>query len=111
MTLEEEDPEKRGAVLESHEKQLTKLMAEYLLNAKGAGGMPLDPVSRFHLGNGASLARINWMADNSDNGIRQSAGMMVNYRYDLGTVENNHENYVNEKQVQTTREIRTLVKS
>lgn len=109
--LDKEDPEVRRLSLEPHEKLLLRLMASYMLTAKGRGGFPFDPVSRFHLGNGASLARINWMADRSENGIRQSAGMMVNYQYDLSSVENNHETYVNDHQVHTTREIRSLAKA
>ena len=97
--------------LTAFEKPLSGLMASYLVNAKRANGLPFDPVSRFHLGNGASLARINWMADTSDNGIGQSAGMMVNYKYDLGTVESNHESYVCDKVVHTTREINSMAKS
>ncbi|MCV0440405.1 MAG: malonyl-CoA decarboxylase [Hydrogenophaga sp.] len=46
-------------------------------------GKPLDPVARFHLGNGACVERLNWAADPSAKGARQSFGMMVNYLYDL----------------------------
>lgn len=107
----EEDPDARIEKLQPYEKQLIKLMSDYMFAAKHRSGMPLDPVSRFHLGNGASLARINWMADQSTNGLEQSYGMMVNYLYDLGTVESNHESYVSDKEVHTTREIRNLAKS
>ena len=55
----------------------------------------LDPVARFHLGNGARLERINWLADVSPKGLRQSLGLMVNYVYALEDVERNHESYVN----------------
>src|SRR5690606_20162126 len=44
-------------------------------------GQPLDPVARFHLGNGARLERLNWAADTSDKGLAQSCGLMVNYLY------------------------------
>ena len=47
------------------------------------GGKPLDPVARFHLGNGARVERLNWAADPSAKGIKQSHGLMVNYLYDL----------------------------
>ena len=53
----------------------------------------IDPVARFHLGNGARLERINWEADSSTKGLAQSFGTMVNYVYDLGEVEKNHEEY------------------
>ncbi len=46
-------------------------------------GKPLDPVARFHLGNGARVERLNWAADPSAKGLRQSYGLMVNYLYDL----------------------------
>lgn len=46
-------------------------------------GRPLDPVARFHLGNGARIERINWAADPSAKGVAQSWGLMVNYLYDL----------------------------
>jgi malonyl-CoA decarboxylase len=61
----------------------------YFLEAKLPNGKPLDPVARFHLGNGARLERINWLADRSDTGLRQSGGLMVNYLYDLTEVEPN----------------------
>jgi malonyl-CoA decarboxylase len=56
-----------------------------------AGG---DSVAKFHLGNGARLQRINWAADLSKNGLRQSFGMMVNYLYDLASVEENHQQFL-----------------
>ncbi len=98
-------------VLKDLEKQMKILLAKYFLVEKRSDGKPIDPVARFHLGNGASLLRFNWMADITENGLRQSAGMMVNYKYDLSTVETNHETYVGEGTVNTTREIRSLAKS
>jgi malonyl-CoA decarboxylase len=50
-------------------------------------------VAKFHLSNGAKLNRINWAADLSKKGLRQSAGLMVNYLYDLASVEENHEQF------------------
>lgn len=93
------------------EKPMRVLLAKYFLDAKRADGLPLDPVSRFHLGNGASLMRFNWMADISDKGLKQSAGLMINYKYDLATVEENHESYAREKKINTTREIKALAKT
>jgi malonyl-CoA decarboxylase len=73
------------------------LAAWYLTRAWSAEPRPgthvLDSVARFHLGNGARLERINWNADPSPKGLAQSYGMMVNYVYDLGDVEKNHEQY------------------
>ena len=54
-----------------------------------------NPVAKFHLGNGAKLHQINWAGDLSKNGLRQSGGLMVNYLYDLSSVEENHERFVN----------------
>ncbi|NJD87972.1 MAG: hypothetical protein FIB05_08155 [Betaproteobacteria bacterium] len=73
---------------------LEALAARYLAHQWEEGHV-LDPVARFHLGNGARLERINWLADTSPRGLRQSLGMMVNYVYDLQDVERNHESYVN----------------
>ena len=54
-----------------------------------------NPVAKFHLGNGAKLHLVNWAGDLSRKGLRQSAGLMVNYLYDLGSVEDNHERFAN----------------
>ncbi len=54
-----------------------------------------DPVARFHLDNGARLERLNALADLSPKGLRQSAGLMVNYLYNLDRVEQSHEDFVN----------------
>ena len=69
---------------------LTRAAASYLLHAR-RDGRPLDPVARFHLGNGARVERLNWLADASENGLRQSWGMMVNYLYDPDRIEPNIE--------------------
>lgn len=84
-----------GEVPEALEKVLTRLCAHYLLHAKH-GAEPLDAVARFHLGNGASLERLNWMGDSSEQGMARSAGLMVNYVYWLAEVERNHERYFRE---------------
>lgn len=63
-------------------KMLQQCAVVYLLQT-GKQGRPLDPVTRFHLSNGARIERLNWMADRSAKGIKQSWGLMVNYRYDL----------------------------
>ncbi len=81
-----------GEVPEAVQKQLLRLCAWYLLRAKKKDE-PLDAVARFHLGNGASLERLNWMGDTSASGMARSAGLMVNYVYWLGELERNHERY------------------
>jgi malonyl-CoA decarboxylase len=72
---------------------LMNLCARYLV-AEKRNGRPLDPVARFHLGNGASVERLNWSADLSEKGIEKSAGIMVNYLYDSDHIISNHETYV-----------------
>jgi malonyl-CoA decarboxylase len=64
-----------------------KLAAAYLQSMKADA--PLDPVARFHLGNGARIERINWAADRSSKGLAQSAGLMVNYLYELDALDDN----------------------
>jgi malonyl-CoA decarboxylase len=87
---------------------LPMLCARYLVQAKSRD-KPSDPVARFHLGNGARLERINWMADASPNGIAQSAGMMVNYVYDRKTMARNHEAYEQKNEVACSATIRKLL--
>ncbi len=64
-----------------------KLAARYLQSMKN--DQPLDPVARFHLGNGARIERLNWGADLSAKGLSQSCGMMVNYLYKLDELDSN----------------------
>ena len=90
---------------------LNKAAAHYFLRAKNSSGKPVDPVARFHLGNGARLERINWMADPSPKGMRQSAGFMVNYRYDLEQVEKNHDAYANRSEVVASRGVHKIIES
>jgi len=84
-----------------------RLCAHYLLNEK-SDGKPLDSVARFHLGNGASLERINWAADNSPRGMDRSASIMVNYVYRLNDIEKNHEAYFTEGQIAASSTVRKL---
>lgn len=65
---------------------LMRLCARYLLKEKKRG-KALDVVANFHLQNGAMVERINWMGDNSEKGIQQSGGIMVNYVYRLDNIE------------------------
>jgi malonyl-CoA decarboxylase len=61
---------------------LLQCAAQYL-GRELVDGKPLDPVARFHLGNGARIERLNWAGDPSAKGLKQSIGLMVNYLYDL----------------------------
>lgn len=64
-----------------------RLAVHYLKTMKN--GQPLDPVARFHLGNGARIERLNWAADCSAKGMAQSCGLMVNYLYELDQLDDN----------------------
>lgn len=82
--------------------------AHYLLAAKRPDGSPVDPVARFHLGNGALVHAVHPMADTSENGLQQSNGTMVNYLYDLNKVALNHERFVEEKMVAASPAVKAL---
>ena len=88
--------------------QMRQLGALYLTRAKRPDGLPLDPVARFHLGNGARVHALHARADTSANGARQSLGVMVNYLYDLARVSQNHERFATAQEVVTSPEVRTL---
>ena len=90
---------------------LLGLCARYLLGIGGEGesSNPMDSVARFHLSNGARLERINWLANTTPKGVAESWGLMVNYRYVLKDIEENHEDFVSHRRVVRSREIDTLV--
>jgi malonyl-CoA decarboxylase len=92
------------------EPALMGLCSRYLLTAK-RGQRGLDRVAHFHLTNGARIERINWAADHSENGIKQSAGMMVNYLYNLPDIEKNHEDYTGEGRISSSSSVRKLLKN
>lgn len=85
-----------------------KLCAHYLLNVK-SGELPKDPVARFHLGNGARLHRIHGGADLSSKGRQQSAGIMVNYLYDLSKIEVNHEAFFDQGKISVSRSVSKML--
>ena len=90
---------------------LLGLAAIYLLQAQAARGGALDPVARFHLGNGASLHRINPAADLSARGQANAWGIMVNYLYDLKDIEKNHEAYANSGSIARSSGVQRLFKN
>ena len=90
-----------------HGELLRKLVFNYLLTKK-RGMYPADPVARFHLGNGASLYRVNTDADLSENGWRHSRGVMVNYLYDQTRIEFNHEHYIGDGKVRFNDRLKPL---
>jgi malonyl-CoA decarboxylase len=89
---------------------LMRVAAHYFLNVKTREGYPVDPVARFHLGNGARLERINWQGDISAKGLREAHGLMCNYRYELKEIEKNHEAYENDGLVAASRQVHALLK-
>jgi len=97
------------AVAADMQRQLVRLCAHYLVRAK-QGRDPLDPVARFHLGNGARLERLNWLGDISEMGMRRSAGLMVNYVYRLDDVERNHEVYARDRHIVASRRFEVLAR-
>ncbi len=88
---------------------MQSLAAQYFLEEKRPDGRPIDPVARFHLGNGARLERINWLGDLSDRGLAQSAGMMVNYLYDLSDIERNHEAFAEQGIIASSSAVQKLL--
>jgi malonyl-CoA decarboxylase len=84
---------------------LLRLCTHYLLNEK-KNGKPLDPVCNFHLSNGARLERLNWLADSSANGLKQSAGIMANYYYKLSEINENHEEFMANGKIVASKQVR-----
>jgi len=107
---------------DSHQEQalktpLMRLCATYLVERKnnkstGLVARPnqnvIDPVAHFHLTNGARMQRLNWLGDISEKGITSSAGLMINYYYDLARIEENHENYSASGKVAISSTIKNL---
>jgi malonyl-CoA decarboxylase len=89
---------------------LEPLAAYYFLKARTSKGRLIDSVARFHLGNGARLERIDWLGDLSPKGLRESAGIMVNYLYRLDDIEKNHEAYANQGEVAASSAVKKLLK-
>ncbi|MEZ5816757.1 MAG: malonyl-CoA decarboxylase [Hyphomicrobiaceae bacterium] len=101
-----DDPEEAEAL----KPTLLALAAHYFLQARSHDSRPIDPVARFHLGNGARLERINWLGDVSEKGLREAHGLMVNYLYELKDIERNHEAFANDGEVVASRNVKSLIK-
>lgn len=93
---------------EADSQKKLALAAHYLLHAKHKNGQPRDPVARFHLNNGALLEAVHAGADVSANGLAQSSGVMVNYRYDLPKIPANHEAFANQQSVVASKAVKSL---
>ena len=91
------------------DQSLRSLAARYLLTAKRPDGAPVDPVARFHLGNGAEIFDVHAKADLSENGFNQSRSAMVNYRYDLSRTEENHEDFALRGKIAASRNVEGLL--
>jgi malonyl-CoA decarboxylase len=97
-------------IAERLREPVLRAAATYFLSARAKGGGALDPVARFHLGNGARLERLDWLADLSEKGLAQSHGLMVNYLYDLDDIEKNHEAYAENRNIVAASAIRKLAR-
>src|SRR5262249_29866048 len=109
--LDRPDWWQQGEIAEELREPMLRAAAAYFLGARTPRGVPVDPVARFHLGNGARLEQIDWLADTSPKGLRQSHGLMVNYLYDLEEIEHNHEAYAENRTVVASGTIRKLARS
>ncbi|MFM9370639.1 malonyl-CoA decarboxylase domain-containing protein [Streptomyces sp. Da 82-17] len=89
--------------------RLLRAAARYIALERRADGRPLDPVARFHLGNGAAAWRVNWPADLSASGWEQSYGVMVNYHYEPGELERRHEEFVRDGTVAVGGPLRAVL--
>jgi len=90
------------------QKDLKSLAAHYLIQEKNKRGQPLDPVARFHLGNGAEVFRLHSQANSSEDAQASAFGMMVNYLYDLDKIPENQIRYSNESYVRASKEVLSL---
>jgi malonyl-CoA decarboxylase len=82
-----------------NKEAIIKLVAHYIINEKNQKGLPINDVSRFHLGNGAIVEDIVINANITETGFNRSYGIMVNYLYELKNIEKNHEDYMNNNKV------------
>jgi len=83
--------------------------ARYLTTVRD--GRVLDPVANFHLSNGASLERLDWLANPAPYGIEESLGVMVNYRYDRSKIASYAASYLTDGSVSTSGHVRNLVRT
>jgi malonyl-CoA decarboxylase len=108
--LDEPEWPKTDFPAEALREVLLAASAHYFLLGKSTSGRPLDPVARFHLGNGARLERLNWPGDMSERGIREAQGLMVNYLYKLDEIEGNHEAFAARGEVVASSQVKRLLR-
>jgi malonyl-CoA decarboxylase len=96
-------------IAEQIREPFLRAAAWYYMRARNGRGLPVDAVARFHLGNGARLERLDWLADTSERALKQSCGLMVNYLYDLDYIERNHEAYAQQRAIVAASAVSRLV--
>jgi malonyl-CoA decarboxylase len=96
-------------IAEKIREPFLRAAAWYYVRARNSRGLPVDAVARFHLGNGARLERLDWLADTSERALKQSHGLMVNYLYDLDYIERNHEAYAQQRTIVAASSVTRLV--
>ena len=106
----ESDGNGKSGEMQLLKELLMKLCARYLVEAK-RGSQALDRVAHFHLSNGAQIERINWSGNMTEHGIHQSAGIMVNYLYNLSQIEKNHELYTGAGEIAISSSVKKLLKA
>ena len=88
-----------------NQKQIMGNSLKYFFRSNRKDNLPNDPVSRFHIGNGAVLEKINFMGNESEKALNESLGLMVNYLYDINNVEKNHEKFVLDKELNASKNL------
>jgi malonyl-CoA decarboxylase len=96
-------------IAEQIREPFLRAAAWYYMRARNGRGLPVDAVARFHLGNGARLERLDWLADTSERALKQSYGLMVNYLYDLDYIERNHEAFAQQRAIVAASAVSRLV--
>ena len=107
--LEHRGWQRDQAMLRAAESPLLRLCARYLL-VESRGKRALDPVAHFHLSNGARIERLNMLGDVSEKGLKESAGLMVNYLYDPAHIEEYHESYAGDGKRNASTAVRRLAR-
>jgi malonyl-CoA decarboxylase len=98
-------------ITERLREPVLRAAAWYYVRGRNGRDLPIDSVARFHLGNGARLERLDWLADTSERALQNSYGLMVNYLYDLDYIERNHEAYAQQHAVVAANAVTRLVTS
>ncbi len=106
--LQTEDWPELPAIRDALRPVMLRLAAIYLIRFNQLE-FRIDSVARFHLGNGARLERINWLANASTAGMAESYGIMVNYLYDPETIEANHEQFTRDNEVVRADQVQALL--